>query len=685
MPNHVQVANCYAYYWLEETSGTVADNAEGTAARDGTVNSASAWSASGYVDRGTYTANSYNLKTPFGIDTLKAGNFTINFWYNVATYASVQEDYLWGDWKVGGGYYGAYIKMYVVNQATRTWSFELNACEKINWVGPTTGTWTQLTIQFTQSTGKWEIFQDGESQGSDTTALGGDSGNNAMDFGASGYGAGDIAQFYGYIDEVQITTALTAPSAFSAQNLTQEVTDSFSLTDLKLLQPGKTLNDSFSMVDVKSLQAGKTVKDSYTLTDILSKLGAFNKTATDVFSLVDSRTNSIGRNFSDSFTIQSSLLKSTTKDFNDSYSLVSSVNKSTAKSFSDSFSLAENLDPLLVYVRILTDSFTLSDSKSFQIEKTLSDYVLVGSDVLRPAEFYRELADSIVLTDSLIKTQFKEFSDNFSLNDSFFKDSGKDLRDTYTLVSNLSKSSEKSISDSFSLVDSLNKQAGRTLADSFSLIDSLEKNIGYDREFSDAFSLADFVDRLQFKELIDSFSLAEAINFDTRKSLTDSFNAIISISKGQYKTLFDSINVHENVFSELKEFLNAMQADFATILSDVPFSTEVTWARYAQTEDTMGHNSSDRTTTFTQVIDLIIQPISELDRKHMIMGEGNTGDLKGYCANQYRTTTGMKEIEVDDEITYSGRVYNVESVKGKWHGDGVEIYRKLILKAIDND
>lgn len=128
-----------------------------------------------------------------------------------------------------------------------------------------------------------------------------------------------------------------------------------------------------------------------------------------------------------------------------------------------------------------------------------------------------------------------------------------------------------------------------------------------------------------------------------------------------------------------------MRNHFDTILSQLPFEEAVTWERKTPTEDEMG-NEASVSTDWSVSINILIQPITERDRDIIALGISVSGHMKAYARRRYEVSTGTYQtVNVGDYLTDAdGQLYIVETVVGKF-GGGSEVYRKLVLKMIDND
>lgn len=127
-----------------------------------------------------------------------------------------------------------------------------------------------------------------------------------------------------------------------------------------------------------------------------------------------------------------------------------------------------------------------------------------------------------------------------------------------------------------------------------------------------------------------------------------------------------------------------MRGHFDTILSKLPLEEAVTWERKTPTEGEMGQEASS-STDWSVSINILIQPITERDRDITALGVSVSGHMKAYARRRYEVSAGTYQtVNEGDYLTDAdGQLYIVETVVGKF-GGGSEIYRKLVLKMIDN-
>jgi len=121
------------------------------------------------------------------------------------------------------------------------------------------------------------------------------------------------------------------------------------------------------------------------------------------------------------------------------------------------------------------------------------------------------------------------------------------------------------------------------------------------------------------------------------------------------------------------------------ILHDIPAAEYIDWSRYEETEDEMGRLKVDKT-LWTNKIYIILQPLSEKDRSFLPQGLEVSSYMKAYTEPRYFFNNQRLEIEVGDVFVRSdGHKYMVETIAGKYGNFKAQVYRKLLLRGIDND
>lgn len=131
--------------------------------------------------------------------------------------------------------------------------------------------------------------------------------------------------------------------------------------------------------------------------------------------------------------------------------------------------------------------------------------------------------------------------------------------------------------------------------------------------------------------------------------------------------------------------LNKVLNDFKKVVVDLPNASTVSWKRYDRTEDEFGRSSLD-SENWDKEISLVVQPMTEKDREISVSGEAIKSYMKAYCEPSFYVdgTFGSQGIQTGDFITFKNKEYIVEKVIGKYGGSD-EVFRKIIMRCIDND
>jgi len=130
--------------------------------------------------------------------------------------------------------------------------------------------------------------------------------------------------------------------------------------------------------------------------------------------------------------------------------------------------------------------------------------------------------------------------------------------------------------------------------------------------------------------------------------------------------------------------LESMQDDFDAIISEVPFMESVTWVKKTLTEDEFGREDSS-TESLNESIDIVLQPLVQKDREVLGIGVSVSGYMKAYVKHEYVFSEVSYVVDTGDFITNEeGDEYVVVEVEDVLEGGEAEVFRKLILREVDN-
>jgi len=312
----------------------------------------------------------------------------------------------------------------------------------------------------------------------------------------------------------------------------------------------------------------------------------------------------------------------------------------------------------------LIDSLTIQDADVKNVGLVLADELAFVDVITTSFLFFKVVSDELIIAENLAKQTSLNKTDVLVLNEI------------------LNKNTNLSLNDIVSLVDADNKKTIKLIVDSLLFVEQVTRDMS--RSLSDELVLTEKFSKGQFKEITDVLVLTDALNKKAGIVKTDIFTLIDSVNRGYFMSIDDTLNIADSVSYIYKTFVADMQKDFQNILADVPFAEDVTWTRPSKVEDEMGREASS--SSWSKEISMLIQPISEKDRNVLGPGIEITSHMKAYVQWGFRRDDGFASVKTGDYIERKdGDLYIVEKVLGKHNAGGLEIFRKLILRAIDND
>ena len=313
------------------------------------------------------------------------------------------------------------------------------------------------------------------------------------------------------------------------------------------------------------------------------------------------------------------------------------------------------LDDVLVYSRAISSvevqtlyASQLQDNLVKDVSVFKSDEFELFDDVIAFKAFFVNLLDPFNLTSSLSKSMsFAPFVEYLTLDDVLSRKPIKNLYESWVLSDNASAVSVllKTVNDIFSMSDVKSLDTSLSLSDL--LVETDSAGLGFYRELLDSIIENDSsLTKEAIKDLLDSFTLSEALDLLRGKNLL--------------------------------EFWTMNSIGAAEIANP-------NWIRYSNIEDEFGRASSEKI-DFKARVTLMIQPLTEQDREVIGLGVGVTGYMKAYARHTYFVdyVADYRTIDVGDMIVYERKNYLVDQVEGRWGGRS-EVFRKLILRRVDND
>jgi hypothetical protein len=460
--------------------------------------------------------------------------------------------------------------------------------------------------------------------------------------------------------------------------------DDVSLNDFIIKDNEIHLTDELVLDDkITKLVEKKAFVDSYSLSDVLDDF-SIRKNLFDEVTLFDSDVKHFSKVLSDSPVLKEFLSGGSFINLIDHVKLDDVVNKFSSVNFSDDISLSDVVDKKTGLS--FSDVIVLDDLLIKKPVKDLLDEIVLDEELSKKYDGNRSFSDEIVLDDSVLRNTSRLFSDEVVLDDSVFKLAGKDLKDEIVLDDFVFKYSKRFFDDKIDILDSDNRHTMKRLKDFFSLRDFVFKKPL--KNLKDVISLNDLLVKKTSLVKKDELVLDEVLTkFISKKPFDDEVVLDDSVNKKTSKKPFeDKVSLVDlTVLPKLKPTIRGMQKDFIDILHDIPAAEYVDWIRYGETEDEMGRLKTDET-LWTNIIYVILQPLTEKDRSFLPQGLEVSSYMKAYTEPRYYFNNQRLEVEVGDVFVRSdGHKYMVETIAGKYGNFKAQVYRKLLLRGIDND
>ena len=297
----------------------------------------------------------------------------------------------------------------------------------------------------------------------------------------------------------------------SGEELTQDLSDSISMTDLQISKPILNKSDSISMSDAYSMLFGINKPDSITLSDNIAKLLSTTKSdsismsdvidlviiiityknLSDSISMSDSTALSFGLSKSDQISLSDIVSKNTGMNKADTVSMSDVLIKGIGVPKSDSISLSDDVLKSILLSR--NDGITLSDTLSKQTGISKTDIISLSDSLIKLISILK--TDSITLSEiidlSIAGILYKNLTDTINMSDTRTASFELNKSDIINLSDIIIKQLELSKTDLVSLSDVVSKNTGLNRSDSISLSESLIKNIGLSK--SDTITLSEII------------------------------------------------------------------------------------------------------------------------------------------------------------------------------------------------
>lgn len=177
------------------------------------------------------------------------------------------------------------------------------------------------------------------------------------------------------------------------------------------------------------------------------------------------------------------------------------------KSLADSVALADVIQTVLIFLRDVADTTTLSDSQLLSVAKALTD-AAATSDTATLA-FSSSQADAIALVEATAISLAKTFADTFSVSDETAFALDRTVQDVVAAADDVALLVGKAFDDAQAVLDALTLDSAKALTD----------GVGLNESFAFEYSLASTIDNVVFAQDVAALSVSRA--YSDAVSFTD--------------------------------------------------------------------------------------------------------------------------------------------------------------------
>lgn len=366
------------------------------------------------------------------------------------------------------------------------------------------------------------------------------------------------------------------------------------------------------------------------------------------------------------------------------------------KNLSESFHTTATITRQMI--RILSDTIAGSDSYSriWNLSREYSEETNLSDALTKQEE--RTLSDSLGLTDSKTIQTIKLLSESMDFSDilekvktlPMYAEFYKNLSETMHLTDNYDRLwlILREYSESIDTTDLLTKDIFRTLSQTINSTDVLTKET--DREVSEGISLTDVYDRtwIAIREYSESTTLTDAINKYLQRTLSETLDASDGDMTMQYvKLLTESFDISDHVLR--RAYDTASLTEGRNDIQEIIMANGIQGVVIRQTESTESMGDTESVSEERYNIYLMIQDITRKDRQIHEMGLAVPGNVKAFVFHEYPdsiTGNGVFDLQTGDIITDEyDKEWRVEQIISEHKMDAGEVFRTAILKRIDLD
>lgn len=456
----------------------------------------------------------------------------------------------------------------------------------------------------------------------------------------------------------------------------------------------KNLSESLHTTATITKEPTKLLNSSFALSD--SKLFSIIHILSDSLSISDGEEGIIQRLLSESFGLSSSVTKSELRSLSDAIAMSATMTRSTDHVLSDSFNFADAITRSMI--RILSDTITGSDaySRVWELSREYSEETNLSDALTKQEE--KALSDSLGLTDSKTIQTIKLLSESMDFSDilekvktlPMYAEFYKNLSETMHLTDNYERLwlILREYSESIDATDLLTKDIFRTLSQTLNATDVVNKET--DREMDEGISLTDNYDRtwIAIREYSESTTLTDEINKYLQRTLSETLDASDGDMIVFYaKTFTESLDVSDHVLRRAYDTASLTEA--RNDIQEIIMANGIQGVVIRQTESTESMGDTASVSEQRYDIYLMIQDITRKDRQIHEMGLAIPGNVKAFVFHEYPdsiTGNGTFDLQTGDIITDEyDKEWRVEQIISEHKMDAGEVFRTAVLKRIDLD
>ena len=260
------------------------------------------------------------------------------------------------------------------------------------------------------------------------------------------------------------------PAAGGGQEYTQELTDSFTLGDTRVLSAMRVISDATSLIDMYLSSASITRFDSVSVSDVVAK--SVSKPVLDSAQLSDTKNLSVTKSLADSSSLSDVILSLPAKILQDTISLVEVVVKHGKSVIDAAITLIDSC--LLPHLLELLDSLNLSDTITSISARIFQEIISLASIVGKSgSRFFTELMRTADAT--FKRVTLRKLVEYTSLTDLHVAGAVKLLTDVASLVDlGLKRIAAKCIVVASSIFDVVIKGVHHSMTESIGLSDAVQ-------------------------------------------------------------------------------------------------------------------------------------------------------------------------------------------------------------------